>query len=535
MSESYPYNILYNYLTSHNEFGIKEEEIKEAFLSSSNADSSILLSIKRAFATLKIPIEFYKVKYVDLKHLTYPFLAYLGFADRVVLVLKSSDVLISYLSEDGIVKEHASIFEKRWSGVVSRLTNERGSSDETLSSGYTSPVLKYKKLLLLLTLFFSISFFYQLLSPPGYKGTFLLSLLISIVGTVVSLIITAETIKIKAFSNNLVCKSNSKISCESILISKASFFFNLFSWSDVGVTYFIGLFIYETAMSGNPDILKPISVISILSIGYVIYSLSYQLIIAKRWCALCLVIQFLLIFQFVLVYKYFSFDEILSFKTSIYILIPFLISSIAWTLFKPYYKELVTYPELSRNLISLKYSPKAFNSIIRSQRQLVEVDCNNPIVFGNQDSKNVIHLIISPFCLYCARTFISLIRYLDEKKDVFHFIVVFKLKAEDKSSARIASALINYYFHSKQEDVINIWLDWFTSLPMKNEVKWLKKKSFSLQNSESVNAVLKCHVDFCEQNDIKNTPAKYCNHYLFAPQYDIKDIIKFMDFDFFEK
>lgn len=88
-----------------------------------------------------------------------------------------------------------------------------------------------------------------------------------------------------------VCKVLQEGGCDSVLKTKASTFFGIFSWSEVGFTYFsvslLTLLIF-------PQWINYLAACNILCLPFTVWSISYQKFVAKAWCTLCVSVQCLL-------------------------------------------------------------------------------------------------------------------------------------------------------------------------------------------------------------------------------------------------
>lgn len=101
---------------------------------------------------------------------------------------------------------------------------------------------------------------------------------------------------------NRVCHSkqgNKKMDCGSLLDTKAAYFKDLFSWSDAGLVYFMTLFLilffFPVCLADGIT-----AVASFVAFPYVFYSVFYQKFVARKWCRLCLCIQFILLLLFLI-------------------------------------------------------------------------------------------------------------------------------------------------------------------------------------------------------------------------------------------
>ncbi|MCM1369633.1 MAG: hypothetical protein NC204_04600 [Candidatus Amulumruptor caecigallinarius] len=107
-------------------------------------------------------------------------------------------------------------------------------------------------------------------------------------GLFFSWLLVQKTLKIKSKAADRMCGVLQEGGCDSILDKKVSKFFGLFSWSEVGFTYFsvslLTLLIF-------PQHISYLAAINVLCLPYTVWSIWYQKFRAKAWCTLCVSVQ----------------------------------------------------------------------------------------------------------------------------------------------------------------------------------------------------------------------------------------------------
>lgn len=115
-------------------------------------------------------------------------------------------------------------------------------------------------------------------------------------GLWITYLLVQKSLSIKNSVADKVCGVIQEGGCDKILKTNASSFFGLFSWSEVGFTYF-GISLL--AMLISPHTIHWLAVINICCLPYTVWSVTYQKFVAKHWCTLCLCVQLSLWLQFV--------------------------------------------------------------------------------------------------------------------------------------------------------------------------------------------------------------------------------------------
>ena len=119
---------------------------------------------------------------------------------------------------------------------------------------------------------------------------------IDIFGLWITYMLVQKSLSIKSAVADKVCGVIQEGGCDKILKTNASSFFGIFSWSEVGFTYF-GVSLL--AMLISPHTIHWLAIINICCLPYTVWSVTYQKFVAKHWCTLCLCVQLSLWLQFV--------------------------------------------------------------------------------------------------------------------------------------------------------------------------------------------------------------------------------------------
>lgn len=111
---------------------------------------------------------------------------------------------------------------------------------------------------------------------------------IDMFGIWLTYMLVQKSLNIKNATADKVCGVLQEGGCDSILKTSASSFFGIFSWSEVGFTYF-GVSLL--AMLIAPQTIHWLALINICCLPYTVWSITYQKFVAKHWCTLCVSVQ----------------------------------------------------------------------------------------------------------------------------------------------------------------------------------------------------------------------------------------------------
>ena len=230
----------------------------------------------------------------ELKNLAVPYIAQTQ--GGLIIVTKESKDAITYLtqgiSETIPVKE----FEEITTGVVLVPSVQQGAKEPDYNKHLTTVVINTTKNVLL-WLLAGLLFAYLIVIHDLWRYWSVWGLFaVDCFGIWLTYMLVQKSLSIKNNVADKVCGVLQEGGCDSILKTKASSFFGIFSWSEVGFTYF-GVSLL--AMLISPATIHWLSLINICCLPFTIWSISYQKFVAKHWCTLCVCVQASLWIQFI--------------------------------------------------------------------------------------------------------------------------------------------------------------------------------------------------------------------------------------------
>lgn len=119
--------------------------------------------------------------------------------------------------------------------------------------------------------------------------------LFTLAGIVVSFMLVQKSAHIHNHAADKMCGIIMEHGCDTVLKQKASTFFGLFGWSEVGMAYFTITFLTLIIFPGQ---IHNLTLINAICVPFSFWSVWYQKYRAKSWCTLCLTVQALLWCQF---------------------------------------------------------------------------------------------------------------------------------------------------------------------------------------------------------------------------------------------
>lgn len=222
----------------------------------------------------------------ELAKLTPPFLAQT--AHGFVIVTDISSTGLSYMTQG--VSEQMSLpdFENVWTGNVilsfPNLDAKEPDYEKHASFEFLNKAKKWVLVACMVALFL-----FAFISNGLYEHlSTILVTIFDLGGIYFTYLLVQKSLKIHNPAADRVCSVLQSGGCDSILELKASKFFGLFGWSEVGFSYFT---VSLLTLLLFPDMLPWLALCNVCCLPFTIWSISYQKFVAKKWCTLCVCVQ----------------------------------------------------------------------------------------------------------------------------------------------------------------------------------------------------------------------------------------------------
>jgi hypothetical protein len=383
-----------------------------------------------------------------------------------------------------------------------------------LSSMYKSEVNKERKInqailitITLITLLFTIVLF----EKNKFVNT--LMVLCSISGLYICFQIFYKENGNAAMWANTACKALGN-GCDKVFKSSLSKGILGVKIVDAAFVYFCTLLLFSIL----EDNLLLVYYAILLAIPIIIFSIIYQKTKVKGWCALCLIIGFIVFIQVLLVwntkeifYNKLTLSNIIHF--GIYGLISF-----AWFQYKFFYKLKEQNIQTTIDYQKIRRDAKNFISSLQSEKTVKYLETNTEMIFGNVFAPLQILIVCQPYCIPCANTHKQIDEVLNNHRENICLKLVWL--ANNESSVKAVSLIFDVVSFQTKENALLKVEEWFSLM---NYERYLNNNIIST-NQKNYKTDIDEQNEWVTQNKIVITPTIFINNHQIPIIYTIEDI-----------
>ena len=230
----------------------------------------------------------------DITSIPTPFIAQTK--GGLVIINKINPDSISYLTQGVPEKMPLQEFQQTWTGMILLVQVAPHAKEPDYAKHRTTIFFNQAKTVLLWVLGgLLMAYLYVVNGLWRYWSVWALTA-IDIFGIWLTYMLVQKSLKVKNAVADKVCGVLQEGGCDEILKTSASSFFGIFSWSEVGFSYF-GISLLVMLLS--PATIHWLALINICCLPFTVWSIWYQKFRAKHWCTLCVCVQMSLWLQFI--------------------------------------------------------------------------------------------------------------------------------------------------------------------------------------------------------------------------------------------
>jgi uncharacterized membrane protein/thiol-disulfide isomerase/thioredoxin len=518
-------------------FGVRHTQTRVDRLLKDHLDYPSLLSIKDVlseYGIASVAIQKGKYAYNDFET---PFICAIQQEDwpqpGFTVVTDCTSDRISYLDPlSGKVKTSAlATFEQMDKEIVLLLDGEHGKDELLYARNRKQEITENIIGRLPLYVFFAILFaalLFMYQTRTSWLGPLLL--LSSTAGVLISLLLVWHEVDAHNPFIKEVCGGNNrkKLNCSAVLNSEGSTFLGI-SWSVWGFAYFATLMVCQVLFTGAIAYLRPWSILSIVALLYVPYSLYYQARIVKQWCPLCLATQALIVINGLAsaLFLYMEGGGILymDIVPALHIFTIGLAILTATYYAIPLLKQARDSRSYEKRWKKLRFNPDIFRSLLQKSRPISVSAEGLGILIGNPDAKNEIIKVCNPYCGPCSSAHPELEHIIKNNPDV-RLRIIFTANGQDDdlktNAVKLFLAVEKKYGKIKLKNLLHKWYSAET-IQFEDFEEEYQIKASSQNYSKEILDMRK----WCNEIKIRATPTIFINGRELPDSYRIAELKNF--------
>lgn len=484
-----------------------------ADLIQSHPDYPSLFAITDTFELLSIEYVAIKVLKEELFELPNTFLALFD-QDLALVTIKKNTIKIEL---ERVAAKTLSIdaFLAGWSGVVIAI-----EANETLAKRDLNASLKWLYYSLPVLALLTIS-----ILNNSYTISGMILLLTSLIGLVLSILILQEKQGVKNDIVSTFCNISRGTSCNSVINSDKGKINKWISFSDLPILFFgINLISLLLNPIGTSEI---VSLVSLLSLPVIVYSIWIQKVQLNKWCLLCLSISVLIILQITAsifkrdLFVYITLSNLFSYLFSLILIGSF------WFLLRRTLVNNAEADKVARNLKKIKRNYKVLNFLSKELLVVAGLDKLEGLRFGNSNAEMRLRIILSPNCTHCFNVFREALELVTNYPEKIFLNVLFNINPDSNDNPyKIVAERLLEINSSNETLAAEAISDWY--LKKIGLEKWKKKWKVDFISRE-VNQQIRQQYNWCRENKFNYTPVKMVNDKLYPNEYDIIELKYFLN------
>jgi len=488
-----------------------------------------LVAISDAFDEWNIKNAAIKLDEHQIEQVQTPFLSCIGKNNETyVWVTKiENGGVVFFDSKKGETACSIDDFIQEWSGLVMFIESNSTSGEKHYNDNRKQELINKFRIPFLVSLFI-IAFSIGIISEADAQINISWFLLVfsGLIGAIASLVLmsyenNAAPAYLKAF-----CKIGKKIDCLSIINSKISKLFGVFSWAEIGTIYFIGNLFFILLNGNNPDILKIQALINFIALPYTLFSIGYQAIVIKKWCLFCLSVQTLLWFQFIILIPFFTLNFTgITLKEINSLLISYLIPLTGMILVASFKSNNKHALFIKRELNTFKWNHSFLKNIVLKEVQY-KLEEANPLLLNNGCGSPIITIVTNPFCVPCADAY-KTIEPLIKRYPALKFQLIFYCGENLKDDRyQVAKYFISLSEEKGSKEIVETLSLWYKNNLATSET-W-RTEYAKPDNNITTESTLEKHISFCKKAGIVHTPTIFINNAMLPDLYSYNDLPLFI-------
>lgn len=316
------------------------------------------------------------------------------------------------------------------------------------------------------------------------------------------------------------CSMITEKGCDAVLASQKSIILYLYSWSEIGLAYFVtNLMILSFA----PYFMSGLIFVNYIAMAYGLWSVWYQAVKVQKWCTLCLTVQ-LVIWLLGLYYSILLYNGLMV-LSSVWVSLSVVSLSFAMAIVTVHFVVKSYGDNHIITLMSQKLKKFQVDNDVLVAKYMKENGCSDlsngcTVFWGNPNAMHQIIIVLNPHCSHCVKMFkkIEPLMRKDNLRLGIH-LVFLSFGAEYDDTCKL---LIAAYQQMGKEKALDLFYSWFDDISQ--DVGELIEMVGLDINHENVQHEYEQHIHWTSKNNIKKTPYVLVNGHVLPSVYEIEDL-----------
>jgi hypothetical protein len=307
--------------------------------------------------------------------------------------------------------------------------------------------------------------------------------------------------------------------CKSVLESKRAVIYKKYTLSDLCFVFFTTLSFLSVIPANH---FLYFITISLFSIPVVVFSIYYQKIVVKKWCALCLGISIIL--AAICTTAFLSNIVFLSaevFTSTLYFSGVMLLITCVWVFVKVFVSGYFDLKKTDMEHKRFKRSINTFNALLGAAKEIdaTALDRLFKIEIGDKNAKTELGLFLSPSCGHCDTAFKDALTVFEKNSDIIKLAIYYNVNIDNEHNEYGPVAEIITEHYRKNGNPVELLKEWHINNP---GLETFVKK-YSIPVSEETRQIILAQFNWCSQNDFNYSPVKIFNKKIMPDHYSIND------------
>ena len=342
-------------------------------------------------------------------------------------------------------------------------------------------------------------------------------LLLSCIGILACLMLMEKQLFGESHYGDRVCSMFHHVDCNSVLDGPRAKVFG-FSWSEVGLGYFIADILLLSLYPSSSSIVAVINWVAML---YGIWSIWYQWRVAKSWCTLCVFVQAIIwTMGIVSAASYLTAPFALGLTSSLLSCIVIANGVVAVHQYASAYTTEKERVQAVQQYRALKANGDVAKALLEKGEYYETKMSDSSIIFGDPNAKLCVTILSNPHCNPCARMHKRVEKLLDMKeKDIVVQYIFSSFNEQLEDSSRY---LISCYLNNPEEESLRKFAQWYSKDKF-DYVRIIKQKD-ALIHTQAIEEEMKKHAAWRMKTQLTATPTILVNGHILPKEYDLEDL-----------